>query len=122
MMIITALAMCRIKPWIGRGRFLSMGRHRGGGDISDAALDAQKRVANALAYIGPGLADMVLAVCCSEIGLEATRKEIYPAAPFSQSDAEIGTDALIGALRLSIRQCGGCIVSDALNHGVKTIR
>ncbi len=51
------------------------GQASSGGDISGAALDAQKRVANALAYIGPGLSDMALAVCCSEIGLEETEKK-----------------------------------------------
>lgn len=47
----------------------------GGGDIPAAALDAQKRVAHALAYIGPGLADLALEVCCSQSGLEATEKK-----------------------------------------------
>ena len=40
-----------------------------------SALDAQKRVVNALAYIGPGLAEMAVDVCCSELGLEATEKK-----------------------------------------------
>ncbi len=51
------------------------GQASGGGDISSVALDAQKRLATALAYIGPGLADMALNVCCSEIGLEAMEKK-----------------------------------------------
>jgi hypothetical protein len=33
------------------------------------------RAPNALAYIGPGLADMAVDVCCSELGLEATEKK-----------------------------------------------
>jgi hypothetical protein len=45
------------------------------GDIPVSAVDAQKRVVNALAYIGPGLADMAVDVCCSELGLEATEKK-----------------------------------------------
>jgi hypothetical protein len=45
------------------------------GDIPVSVLDAQRRLAKALAYVGPGLADMVVDVCCSEIGLEATEKK-----------------------------------------------
>lgn len=45
------------------------------GDIPVSAMDAQKRVVNALAYIGPGLAEMAVDVCCSELGLEATEKK-----------------------------------------------
>lgn len=44
-------------------------------DIPQGLLDAQKRVAQALAYIGPGLADMAVDVCCCESGLEATEKK-----------------------------------------------
>lgn len=51
------------------------GQTSGGGEMSDATLDAQKRVTKALAYIGPGLADMALDVCCSEIGLSAIEKK-----------------------------------------------
>lgn len=45
------------------------------GDIHGSAMDAQKRVVKALAYVGPGLAEMVVDVCCSELGLEATEKK-----------------------------------------------
>lgn len=44
-------------------------------DIPQGVLDAQKRMAQALAYIGPGLADMAVEVCCLESGLEATEKK-----------------------------------------------
>lgn len=45
------------------------------GDIPQSAVDAQKRLTQALAYIGPGLADMAVEVCCCESGLEATEKK-----------------------------------------------
>lgn len=44
-------------------------------DIPQGVLDAQKRLAQALAYIGPGLADMAVEVCCYESGLEVTEKK-----------------------------------------------
>lgn len=40
------------------------------GDISDHALDCRKRVRAALTYAGPGLADMLISVCCCLQGLE----------------------------------------------------
>lgn len=55
--------------------FVDGGTAAGSGDISVSTLDAQKRLAKALAYVGPGLADMAVDVCCSEIGLEATEKK-----------------------------------------------
>ncbi len=33
-------------------------------------LDARKRLDAALAYIGPGLSDVAVAICCAEVGLE----------------------------------------------------
>jgi hypothetical protein len=33
-------------------------------------LDARKRLDAALAYVGPGLADVAIAICCAEVGLE----------------------------------------------------
>ena len=44
----------------------------GGGatDVSDHALDARERVRAALTHAGPGLADMLLSVCCCLQGLE----------------------------------------------------
>ena len=44
-------------------------------DVPVSVMDAQKRVVKALAYIGPGLAEMTVDVCCSELGLEATEQK-----------------------------------------------
>lgn len=48
--------------------------------VSEAALDARRRVERALAAVGPGLADVLVAVCCEETGLEAVEKRLgWPA-------------------------------------------
>lgn len=41
---------------------------------SESAHDARRRVETALSAVGPGLADVLFAVCCDEIGLEAVEK------------------------------------------------
>lgn len=43
--------------------------------LSDKALDAQKRLVSALAYIGPGLSDLAVELCCHELGLAAMEKK-----------------------------------------------
>lgn len=55
--------------------FVDGSRNDSDGDIPAAIMDAQNRLAKALAYIGPGLADMALEICCSENGLEAIEKK-----------------------------------------------
>ena len=42
--------------------------------VSEAALDARRRVERALDAVGPGLCDVLLAVCCEEVGLETVEK------------------------------------------------
>jgi len=47
---------------------------------SEVALDARRRVERALSAVGPGLAEVLLAVCCEEVGLEAVeRRQGWPA-------------------------------------------
>lgn len=43
---------------------------------SEAALSARMRVEAALVAVGPGLAEILVAVCCEEIGLEAAEKRL----------------------------------------------
>lgn len=45
-------------------------------DISAQALDARRKLQAALDYTGPGLAEVALAVCCSEIGLEECERDL----------------------------------------------
>lgn len=42
--------------------------------VSEAASDARARVERALAAVGPGLADVLVGVCCEELGLEVVEK------------------------------------------------
>ena len=42
----------------------------GAPDVPTHVLDARRQLQAALEYTGPGLAEVALAVCCSEIGLE----------------------------------------------------
>jgi hypothetical protein len=47
---------------------------------TEAAADARRRVEGALDAAGPGLADVLLAVCCEEVGLETVEKRFgWPA-------------------------------------------
>ena len=39
-------------------------------NFAGSLLDARKRLEAALAYVGPGLADVAVAICCAEVGLE----------------------------------------------------
>ncbi|MCF3935599.1 DUF6456 domain-containing protein [Acuticoccus sp. M5D2P5] len=41
---------------------------------SEAVLESRRRVEHALGHVGPGLADILLAVCCHEMGLQAVEK------------------------------------------------
>ena len=50
--------------------FVDVSGTRGYEDVSAAALDARKRLDAALDYAGPGLSNMLLAVCCELKGLE----------------------------------------------------
>lgn len=47
---------------------------RGSLAISEVALDGRRRVERALASVGPGLAEVLVGVCCEELGLEAVEK------------------------------------------------
>lgn len=55
-------------------------RHRrgpeGGADITAAQIDARRRVDGALAAAGPGLADVLVRVCCHLEGLEQAEKAL----------------------------------------------
>lgn len=42
--------------------------------VTEAAADARRRVDAALAAVGPGLAEILVAVCCDEVGLETVEK------------------------------------------------
>lgn len=42
--------------------------------VSEAAADARRRVERAVEAVGPGLANVLVAVCCEEQGLEAVEK------------------------------------------------
>ena len=56
------------------------GARRDGLSVSEAAEDARRRTEAALATVGPGLAEVLVAVCCEEIGLEAAEKRLgWPA-------------------------------------------
>lgn len=50
--------------------FVDGGTRNDEAPVSLAALEARRRVQAALDYTGPGLADLALAVCCAEVGLE----------------------------------------------------
>jgi len=55
-------------------------RMRDGLSAGESAMAARKRVTGALSAVGPGLADVVVAVCCDEIGTEAAEKRFgWPA-------------------------------------------
>lgn len=49
---------------------------RDGLTANEAACAARRRVEKALEAVGPGLADALVAVCCDELGLEATEKRL----------------------------------------------
>ncbi|WP_093742369.1 DUF6456 domain-containing protein [Sulfitobacter delicatus] len=49
---------------------------RGGNSGAMAAAEARKRVADAMAELGPGLSDVVLRCCCYLEGLETTEKRL----------------------------------------------
>ncbi len=56
--------------------YVDGGRGTGGpDDISAHVLDARKKFRAALAYLGPGLADMALSACCQLQGLEACEEK-----------------------------------------------
>ena len=45
-------------------------------DVSAHVLDARRKLQAALDFTGPGLAEVAVAVCCSEIGLEACERDL----------------------------------------------
>ncbi|MEM7696156.1 MAG: DUF6456 domain-containing protein [Pseudomonadota bacterium] len=56
------------------------GKRRDGLSVSEGASAARRRVMGALGAVGPGLADVLVAVCCDELGIEAAEKRLgWPA-------------------------------------------
>lgn len=47
---------------------------RDGMTVSESASDARRRVEKALTAVGPGLCDVLVGVCCDQLGLEAVEK------------------------------------------------
>lgn len=43
-------------------------------DVPARIIDARRRLEDALDYIGPGLADVAVAICCAEVGLEVCER------------------------------------------------
>jgi len=61
--------------WSGIGGGQSKRRlPRDPAEIADHALSARRRVARALAAVGPGLSDLLIAVCCHLEGMEAAER------------------------------------------------
>lgn len=87
-------------PRVGQNwdRFLTMG-DRGGflsdGGIGDGPRDARKRVSDALDDLGPGLADVVLRVCCFLEGLESAEKRLGWSARSGKVVLKIGLQRLL---------------------------
>ncbi|MBP0615647.1 DUF6456 domain-containing protein [Jiella mangrovi] len=50
-------------------------RHGGSNDLSDTAIDARRRVAEACEAVGPELSGLILDVCCFLKGLESVERE-----------------------------------------------
>lgn len=46
-------------------------------DVPARIIDARQRLEDALDYIGPGLADVAVAICCAEIGLEVCERGFF---------------------------------------------
>ena len=53
-----------------RPAFVDASAASGEPHFAGSLLDARKRLDAALAYVGPGLADVAIAICCAEVGLE----------------------------------------------------
>ena len=72
---------------------------RGGGKrdrltTSEAALSARMRVESALQAVGAGLAEILLALCCEEVGLEAAEKRLGLPARSGKVLLRLGLDRL----------------------------
>ena len=87
-------------PRVGQNwdRFLS-GGDRGGfltdGGIAEGPRAARQRVSDALAALGPGLADVVLRVCCFLEGLESAEKRLGWSARSGKVVLKIGLQRLL---------------------------
>ncbi len=87
-------------PRVGQNwdRFLT-GGDRGGflsdGGIGEGPLDARKRVSDALDDLGPGLADVVMRVCCFLEGLESAEKRLGWSARSGKVVLKIGLQRLL---------------------------
>jgi hypothetical protein len=46
-------------------------------NFAGSLLDARKKLDAALAYMGPGLSDVALAICCAEVGLEDCERGFF---------------------------------------------
>ena len=86
-------------PRVGQNwdRFLT-GADRGGfltdGGIGEGPRDARKRVSDALDDLGPGLADVVLRVCCFLEGMESAEKRLGWSARSGKVVLKIGLQRL----------------------------
>lgn len=56
--------------------FGTSGGGNGAEDVATAALAARNRIAHALASVGPGLADVLVSVCCYLHGLEECERQL----------------------------------------------
>ncbi len=87
-------------PRVGQNwdRFLT-GGDRGGflsdGGIGEGPMDARKRVSDALDDLGPGLADVVMRVCCFLEGLESAEKRLGWSARSGKVVLKIGLQRLL---------------------------
>lgn len=92
-------------PRVGQNweRFLTGGAERGGfvGDsgIGEGPRAAQQRVSDALDDLGPGLADVVLRVCCFLEGLESAERRLGWSARSGKVVLKIGLQRLLDHYR-----------------------
>lgn len=85
---------------------------RDGLTLGEAALEARRRVEGALDAVGPGLADILVAVCCEERGLEAVEKRLGWPARSAKVVLRMALDRLAAhyGIAFAARGCGAKLV------------